>query len=151
MGNQIKKADLIQIVVASVAALAAVVSGFVAWQQSRLTEQALDISLIQSRTAACFDAADRYAELATTYDAISPADFDQYGLPPDTPFVENGPNQLLEQYTHKSIAAGRALQLCLNSDGLLAISECVSQTVNIDDHRVDDDRPLDGILDALIC
>lgn len=136
-----------------VAAVAVVVSIGVAVHQSNQTRDALFESRIQSRVASCVSLGALYASQSWAYDPIAEVEYERYGIAPDTPYDPDGPNLLLAGYSHRSIATGRALQLCLvGSDNVDALQRCIASNVDgIDDHKVDDSVPPDGTLDNLIC
>lgn len=136
-----------------VAAVAVVVSIGVAIHQSNQTRDALFESRIQSRVASCVSLGALYASQSWAYDPIAEDEYERYGIASDTPYDPDGPNLLLADFSHRSIATGRALQLCLvESDNVDALERCIATNVDgADDHKVDDSSPPDGTLDNLIC
>lgn len=135
------------------AAVAVVVSICIAVHQSNQTRYSLFESRIQSRVASCVSLGALYASQSWAYDPIVEDQYQRYGIAPGTPYDPDGPNLLLADFSHKSIATGRALQLCLvESEGLDALEACIAINVDgVDDHKVDDTIPPDSILDNLIC
>ncbi|MFY0680256.1 MAG: hypothetical protein JXR13_06745 [Thalassovita sp.] len=136
-----------------VAAVAVIVSIGIAVHQSSQTRDALFESRVQSRVASCVSLGALYASQSWAYNPIVVEEYAKYGIAPGTPFDPDGPNLLLANFSHKSIATGRALQLCLvESEDKDALESCITTEVDgIDDHKVDDDTPPDGTLDNLIC
>lgn len=136
-----------------VAAVAVIVSIGVAIHQSNQTRDALFESRIQSRVASCVSLGALYASQSWAYDPIAKDEYERYGIASDTPYDPDGPNLLLADFSHRSIATGRALQLCLvESDNVDALERCIATNVDgVDDHKVDDSSPPDGTLDNLIC
>lgn len=136
-----------------VAAVAVVVSIGIAVHQSGQTRDALFESRVQSRVASCVSLGAQYASQSWAYDPISEDQYDTYGISPDTPYNPDGPNLLLADFSQRSIATGRALQLCLvEAKGVEALRSCIATRVDgIDDHKVDDSSPADGVLDNVIC
>lgn len=134
--------------------LAAVaVSIGIAVHQSGQTRNALFESRVQSRVTSCVSLGALYASQSWAYDPIAKDQYEKYGIAPETPYNPEGPNLVLADFSHRSIATGRALQLCLvGSDGFDALKRCIATTVDgIDDHKVDDSNPPDGVLDNVIC
>lgn len=136
-----------------VAALAVAVSISIAVHQSGQTRDALFESRVQSRVASCVSLGAQYASQSWAYDPIMVDQYETFGIPADTPYNPDGPNLLLADFSNRSIATGRALQLCLvESEGVDALRSCIATRVDgVDDHKVDDSSPPDGILDNVIC
>lgn len=137
-----------------VAAVAVVVSIGIAVHQSNQTREALFESRVQSRVASCVSLGALYASQSWAYGALNQDEYErQYGVLPDSSYDSAGPNLMLEEFSHKSIATGRALQICLaEAEDTYALERCIATTVDgIDAHMVDDSNPLDGTVDNLIC
>jgi len=136
-----------------VAALAVAVSIGIAVHQSGQTRDALFESRVQSRVASCVSLGAQYASQSWAYDPIAVDQYETFGIPADTPYNPDGPNLLLADFSNRSIATGRALQLCLvESEGVDSLRSCIATRVDgIDYHKVDDSSPPDGIVDNVIC
>ena len=136
-----------------VAGISVFVSLGVAFYQSSQTRDALFESRVQSRISSCVSLGALYASQSWAYDPIVESQYERYGISTETTYDPDGPNLLLASFSHKSIATGRALQLCLVEPGDIgSLKECIATTVDgIDAHKVDDSEPSDGVLDNIIC
>jgi hypothetical protein len=136
-----------------VAVLTVAVSVFVAIGETGRTREAIYEARIQSRVASCTSLAALYATQSWAYDPIRPESYAKYGVPANTRYDPDGPNQRLAEYSHKAIATSRAIQLCLvENDGRGEVSKCLAEDVDSKDaHKVDDSSPPDLVVDNLIC
>ncbi len=125
-------------------------TALIQWQQTRT---AVFRASVEGRASACISMATLYASQSWAYKPVKRESFEKYGLPPTTEYTEIGPNQVLADFSDKTLMVARAVRLCLNDHAASApLSDCLRQ--NVDEpkkHWVDDTQPRDHIPDRVIC